>query len=1450
MRRKILLFLGLLVGVLTNISNLTAQTCVAPTSVATSVRDSFATVTWASVSGAQSYHIEWRVRGSSSAWRADSTTTLPYRLNGLARCTNYEMRLRTRCLNGSMSSYGAGVTFRTTGCLPPCNVPTTLYFTNVGTNAATLRWTLTGATSYEVEYKTTDANATAQIMRVNTDSLRLTNLVACKGYIFRIRSICVNGTVTLFSEWSTQRTFATTCPAACYPPAVRGISNVTNNSVSIRWDTLIGQSYELQYKKSSDTIWTTLTSSLRSPYTLANLLTCATYNFRLRSICNGVRSNWGNIFSFQTSGCAPICTAPRNFRLTALDTTILAVWDTVPNVLNYLIQYRLVGDTAWRLMNVGRGSNFILRGLVPCSRYEVRIASQCAPNTVSPWAGVLTVNTQGCAVLCPRPMNLSGVLNDSTSVTLTWQGTSTSKYIVEYRAIQDSTGRIIVDSITGNNYTIRLLPCRGYVFRVKEICGNNVFSDWSNPFVFQTLGCSASGTTCAPPINLTVQVDTLAFLSWNGNAPRYAIEIRDSGNAVIRRDTVFQNWFIVQGLARCRNYTASVKSLCTPQTSGVVSVAFRTSCANTCNVVLNPLPVQLQGCLGTPSVLAISANGGGGLNSYQWQMSVNGLVLTDFPNETRPNINISNNVAGTTFIRVRVNNSNCPQPIFSSITRLTVAACAAPCTEVASVTPVIDSIGIFLNITPAIIAGSRDSFEIQYRLTNDSVWTRRMTQLNIYRLTGLTPCVPYEGRVRRVCANGVTAWKTVVFTLPGVNCQQNCQLFNVEFAYSDTTRALRFITTPQLGISDTFRFRWRANRGTDTTWRNVEFTGSQLSSRTLTLEPCMSYDFEIRRFCFNNTVSPFINRTFTAPGANCGGTNCNILIGGLPNMLNACQNAPQTLVANVQGTNYTIQWQMSSDTMTWISLPGATNNVFTLPNNNLGVVYMRYVVNSPNCTTPRISNVSRINVTTCICEPIANLEAINDSGRLRVNISPMIPAGSRDTFEVWYRRVQDSLSMYFRTTASNFILPNTQVCQTYEVKVLRRCLNGSSLPQIRTVALNIPTCGGGGTNCNISVSPLPTLIDVCRGDSTRMINAAIVGMNYALQWQRSTDTVNWVDVPNATQAIYFIPSAAVGGSYVRLKVVSTSCPQPIYSNRTLVNISICGNACGNVSVIGTQDSLQRAVLMLNPATTVTLRDTFEIKVRRANDSLATTYRTTQSLFVVPNVLPCTPYIVEARRLCPTGASAWSMSNLYVTSPNCNPTNCPEITTLAAQDTINGTVVFAMPNIVNNVLDTFEVQYRKVSETVWGASRWFPQAPMLLPRLDTCVDYLIRARRRCSTGMTAWKETPYRRRGISCLQGGGTTNQRAFITANESFTLYPNPTSEMLNLNYQLSEASEVRFDILNLQGQMIRTIQLGTQEKGTYQQSVEDINALQTGFYLMTMRINGKVVATQKWQKF
>lgn len=1446
MRRKILLLLGLVVGMLLNVTNIIAQTCVPPASIASSVRDSFATLTWGNVNGAQSYYVEWRVKNSGAAWRVDSTTTLPYRLNGLTPCTNYEVRVRTKCVGGAGTSVYRTAALRTTGCQAPCNMPNILSFHNVGTTAATLRWVGTGATSYDVEYKMADSNAAIRMVRVNTDSLRLTNLLACRGYVFRVRSVCANGNLTMFSDWSTLRTFSTNCATPpCNAPTLRGVA-ATNNSATLRWDTLAGQIFELQYKKSSDTIWTTISSSLRSPYTLNNLLTCSPYNFRLRSICNGVRSNWGNVFTFQTSGCVAACIPPRNFRLTAMDTTILAVWDTVPNVLNYLIQYRAAGDTTWQLVNVGRGSNFILRGLVPCSPYEVRIASQCAPNTVSPWAGTLGVNTRGCAVVCPRPMNLSGTLNDSTSVSLTWQGTTTGKYIVEYRGIQDSTGRIFIDSVLGNNYTVRLLPCRGYVFRVKEICLNNVFSDWSNPFVFQTLGCSASGTTCAPPINLTVQADTLIFLSWNGNAPRYAIEVKDSANNVIRRDTVFQNWFIVQGLARCQRYYASVKSLCTPQTSGAVSVSFRTSCANACNLVLSSLPAQLQGCVGSPSVLAVSASGMG--NIYQWEMSVNGLVWTDFPNEIRATLYLSNNVAGTMFVRVRVSNPNCPQPIVSNMTRLVVTTCASPCTEIASVTPTIDSTGISLNITPAIMAGSRDSFEVQYRRISDSVWTRRMTQLNIYRLTGLTPCVPYEGRVRRVCPNGVTTWQTGTFTIPSANCQQNCELFNAVF-FTDSSNAFRLTTSPQIAATDSIQILWRASVG-DTLWRETRVRGGN-STYILPIvgQPCANYQFQVRRLCGNGMSSQLLQRNFVVQGTNCGGNNCNILIGGLPNILNVCQNTPQSLVANVQGTNYTIQWQMSSDSMTWIPLAGANMNIFNVPANNLGTVFMRYVVNSPNCTSPRISNVSRISVSPCICEPIANLQAINDSGRLRVNIAPIIPAGSRDTFEVWYRRVQDSIPMRFFTTMANFILPNTQVCETYEVKVQRRCLNGTSMPQIRTVTLAIPTCGGGGTNCNITIAPLPSLRDVCRGDSIAMINASVIGTNYTVQWQRSTDSINWVDVPNANQAIYFIPTAAVGGSYVRLKVMSTSCPQPIYSNRVLVRVAICGDVCGSVGIIGSQDSLQRGILMLSPATTATLRDTFEVKVRRATDSMFTSFRTTQSVVVVPNVTPCTQYVVEARRICPNGASAWTMGNLYVTGPNCN-TNCPEITNAFARDTTIGTMLFAIPNIINTPLDTFEVQYRKVSETIWGMSRWYATAPMLLPRLDTCTDYLIRVRRRCSNGLTTWKEIPFRRGTATCLQGGGVSNQRHVIIANELFTLYPNPTSEVLNLNYQLPEASEVRFDILNLQGQMIRTIQLGTQEKGIYQQSVQDISALQTGFYLMTMRINGKVVATQKWQKF
>jgi hypothetical protein len=59
----------------------------------------------------------------------------------------------------------------------------------------------------------------------------------------------------------------------------------------------------------------------------------------------------------------------------------------------------------------------------------------------------------------------------------------------------------------------------------------------------------------------------------------------------------------------------------------------------------------------------------------------------------------------------------------------------------------------------------------------------------------------------------------------------------------------------------------------------------------------------------------------------------------------------------------------------------------------------------------------------------------------------------------------------------------------------------------------------------------------------------------------------------------------------------------------------------------------------------------------------------------------------------------------------------------------------------------------------------------------------------------------------------------------------------------------VRLDLVDLQGKIIRQLDGGQQDTGNYIQSFEDLEPLNTGLYMIVLRVDGKVAMTQKWVK-
>jgi hypothetical protein len=71
-----------------------------------------ATVSWAAVTGASSYDLQYRVNGTTTWTSVTALTTTSRSLTGLAANTTYEFQVRTNC-SGTLSAFSGSATFTT-----------------------------------------------------------------------------------------------------------------------------------------------------------------------------------------------------------------------------------------------------------------------------------------------------------------------------------------------------------------------------------------------------------------------------------------------------------------------------------------------------------------------------------------------------------------------------------------------------------------------------------------------------------------------------------------------------------------------------------------------------------------------------------------------------------------------------------------------------------------------------------------------------------------------------------------------------------------------------------------------------------------------------------------------------------------------------------------------------------------------------------------------------------------------------------------------------------------------------------------------------------------------------------------------------------------------------------------------------------------------------------------
>jgi len=81
------------------------------------------------------------------------------------------------------------------------------------------------------------------------------------------------------------------------------------------------------------------------------------------------------------------------------------------------------------------------------------------------------------------------------------------------------------------------------------------------------------------------------------------------------------------------------------------------------------------------------------------------------------------------------------------------------------------------------------------------------------------------------------------------------------------------------------------------------------------------------------------------------------------------------------------------------------------------------------------------------------------------------------------------------------------------------------------------------------------------------------------------------------------------------------------------------------------------------------------------------------------------------------------------------------------------------------------------------------------------------------------------------------------TLESSLSVYPNPASSNISMNYFLSAKSRVTIQLVNSLGETIRTIDLGEQQPGSYQKSIDGMDKISNGVYLLKLSTNQTIIS-------
>ena len=256
-------------------------------------------VSWPAVSGGVSYHLRYRVVGTT-AWNNAGGTSSSMVLSGLQANTTYEYQVRVVCGPGQYGPWNSLNYFTT--LVNSCQAPSAPVVSNIGTSSAYFSWpNLIGATYYIIRYRpiTNPASSWITASMVTNPWLQLNSLAPSMTYQVQVAEWCAAGSI--LSPFSPATSFTTLGISSCAVPTVLTAS-YTSTTANLSWNAILGASlYNVRYRITPLGAWNVTTSPVNNKF-VNNLLPVTNYEFQVRAYCSSISnySAWSVLYPFTT----------------------------------------------------------------------------------------------------------------------------------------------------------------------------------------------------------------------------------------------------------------------------------------------------------------------------------------------------------------------------------------------------------------------------------------------------------------------------------------------------------------------------------------------------------------------------------------------------------------------------------------------------------------------------------------------------------------------------------------------------------------------------------------------------------------------------------------------------------------------------------------------------------------------------------------------------------------------------------------------------------------------------------------------------------------------------------------------------------------------------------------------------------------------------------------------